>query len=60
MEEIVKVAVRLITRFNLRQARSVITINRELSEYLRGIGIKEITEIVNGVDTGPIKASANG
>jgi len=55
LEEIVKVAVRLITRFNLRQARSVITINRELSEYLRGIGIKEITEIVNGVDTGLLR-----
>jgi len=55
LEEIVKVAVRLITRFNLRQARSVITINRELSEYLRGIGIREITEIVNGVDTGLLR-----
>lgn len=53
--EIVKVVVRLITRFNLRHARSVITINEELSEYLRGIGVKDITEIINGVDTSLLK-----
>jgi glycosyltransferase involved in cell wall biosynthesis len=49
--EVVKHVVSFITRFNLRQARSVITVTRELSEFLQGLGIKDIAVIPNGVDT---------
>lgn len=49
--EIVKQVVSLITRFNLRHARCVITVTKELSEFLRDQGIKDITVIPNGVDT---------
>jgi glycosyltransferase involved in cell wall biosynthesis len=51
MGEIVKLVVRQITRYNLRKARSVITVTRELSDFLRGLGVKDITVIANGVDT---------
>jgi len=36
---------------NLRHARSVITVTRELSEFLHDLGVKEVTVIANGVDT---------
>ncbi|MGB5099204.1 MAG: glycosyltransferase [Methanothrix sp.] len=49
--EIVKQVVGLITRYNLRTARWVITVTRELSEFLRDIGVKNITVVPNGVDT---------
>ena len=49
--EIVKQAVSRITRYNLRIARSVITVTQELSEFLQGLGVKDITVIPNGVDT---------
>jgi len=53
--EIVKQVVGLITRYNLRTAHSVITVTKELSEFLRDQGIKDITIIPNGVDTGVLK-----
>lgn len=40
-----------ITRFNLRHARSVITVTRELREYLLGVGVKDTAVIPNGVDS---------
>ena len=49
--EIVKQVVSLITKYNLRIARSVITVTEELSEFLRDLGVKDITVIPNGVDT---------
>ena len=49
--EIVKYVVSFITKFNLRHARTVITVTRELREYLMGIGVKDIAVIPNGVDT---------
>lgn len=49
--EIVKHVVSLITRHNLRHARSVITVTQELSEFLQELGVKDITVIPNGVDT---------
>lgn len=49
--EIVKHVVSLITRYNLRGARSVITVTQELSEFLQELGVKDITVIPNGVDT---------
>lgn len=48
--EVVKLVVRRITRYNLRQARSVITVTRELSDFLYDLGVKEVTVIANGVD----------
>jgi len=49
--EVVKQVVRRITRYNLRHARSVITVTRELSDFLHDLGVKEVTVIANGVDT---------
>jgi glycosyltransferase involved in cell wall biosynthesis len=49
--EVVKQVVSRITRFNLRAASSVITVTRELSEFLRELDVKDITVIPNGVDT---------
>ncbi|MCQ8903119.1 MAG: glycosyltransferase [Methanothrix sp.] len=51
----VKLGVRAITRYNLRHARTVITVTQELKEYLRGIGVREIEVIPNGVDTGLLR-----
>ena len=49
--EIVKYVVSFITKFNLRHARSVITVTKELKEYLLGVGVKDVAVIPNGVDT---------
>jgi glycosyltransferase involved in cell wall biosynthesis len=49
--EIVKRVVSLITRYNLLHARSVITVTKELSEFLHGLGVRDIAVIPNGVDT---------
>jgi glycosyltransferase involved in cell wall biosynthesis len=49
--EIVKRVVSRITRYNLRHARSVITVTKELSEFLHGLGVRDISVIPNGVDT---------
>ena len=49
--EVVKQVVRRITRYNLRHARSVITVTKELSDFLYDLGVKELTVIANGVDT---------
>ena len=48
---IVQRGVRLITRYNLRHACSVITVTEELARYLAGVGTKKVTVIPNGVDT---------
>lgn len=48
---LIQKAVRAITRFNLRHAKSVITVTNELKEYLQGVGIRNIIVIPNGVDT---------
>lgn len=47
----VKSGVSRITRYNLRHARSVITVTEELAQFLKGLGAKDITVIPNGVDT---------
>ena len=49
--EVVKQVVRRITRYNLRHARSVITVTKELSDFLHDLAVKEVTVIANGVDT---------
>lgn len=49
--ELVKMVVRDITRYNLRHARSVITVTNELSEFLHDLGVRDVTVIPNGVDT---------
>ena len=48
---LVKRVVRFITRYNLRHAASVITVTNELSQFLHGLGVKDVTVIPNGVDT---------
>jgi glycosyltransferase involved in cell wall biosynthesis len=48
---LVKGVVSFITKYNLRHAHSVITITNELSQFLDGLGVKDITVIPNGVDT---------
>lgn len=52
---LVKAGVRWITRYNLRHARSVITVTEELAEFLKGLGVKDIAVIPNGVDTQILK-----
>ena len=49
--DIVKQTVSLVTKYNLRHAHSVITVTKELAEFLQGMGVKDITVIPNGVDT---------
>ncbi len=53
---LVKSVVSFITKYNLRHARSVITVTNELSLFLRDLGVKDITVIPNGVDTRVLKA----
>jgi glycosyltransferase involved in cell wall biosynthesis len=53
--EIIKQVVRRITRYNLRHARSVITVTKELSDFLQDLGVKEVTVIANGVDTDALR-----
>ncbi|MDM7933840.1 MAG: glycosyltransferase [Methanothrix sp.] len=48
---LVRASVGSITRYNLRHARSVITVTEELAGFLRGVGVRDITVIPNGVDT---------
>ncbi|MDD1752085.1 MAG: glycosyltransferase [Methanotrichaceae archaeon] len=52
---IVKAAVRYISRYNLRHARSVITVTDELVIFLKMLGISDVTAIPNGVDTDLLK-----
>lgn len=52
---LVKSGVSRITRYNLRHARSVITVTEELAQFLRGLGVKDIAVIPNGVDTQVLK-----
>jgi len=42
---------RIITRFNLGHAASIITVTQDFEEYLRGLGLCDITVVPNGVDT---------
>lgn len=49
--KVVKSGVSRITRYNLRHARSVITVTNELAQFLTGLGVKDIAVIPNGVDT---------
>ncbi|MDM7912427.1 MAG: glycosyltransferase [Methanotrichaceae archaeon] len=49
--KLVKAGVSRITRYNLRHARSVITVTEELAQFLKGLGVKDVTVIPNGVDT---------
>jgi glycosyltransferase involved in cell wall biosynthesis len=53
--KLVKSGVARITRYNLRHARSVITVTEELAQFLRGLGVKDIAVIPNGVDTQVLK-----
>jgi glycosyltransferase involved in cell wall biosynthesis len=53
--EIIKRVVSIITRYNLRHARSVITVTNELSTFLQNLGIKDIAVIPNGVDTDALR-----
>lgn len=53
--QLVKSVVSFITRYNLRHARSVITVTNELSSFLRDLGAKDIVVIPNGVDTRVLK-----
>ena len=53
--EVVKQVVRRITRYNLGHARSVITVTKELSDFLHDLGVKEVTVIANGVDTAALQ-----
>lgn len=48
---LVKKGVSRITRYNLRHARSVITVTEDFAQFLRGIGVSDISVIPNGVDT---------
>ena len=49
--EIIRGVVSQITRFNLMRACGVITVTNEFFKFLRDKGVKDITVIVNGVDT---------
>ena len=49
--KLVKDCVRLVTRYNLRKAQSIITVTDELARFLQGIGIRDAAVIPNGVDT---------
>ncbi len=53
--KLVKAGVSRITRYNLRHARSVITVTEELAQFLKGLGVKDIAVIPNGVDTKVLK-----
>lgn len=49
--QLVKFGVGKMTRYNLTHAQSVITVTEELKEYLKGIGVKDVDVVPNGVDT---------
>jgi glycosyltransferase involved in cell wall biosynthesis len=55
MGKLVKGFVGFVTRFNLRHAQSVITVTREFRDLLSSMGVKDVTVIVNGVDTRALK-----
>jgi len=52
---LVKAGVGFITRYNLRHARSTITVTNELASFLTNQGIRDVTVIPNGVDTGVLR-----
>lgn len=47
----IRLAVRSVTRFNLKHATSVITVTEDFKEYLGKLGISHVEVIYNGVDT---------
>jgi glycosyltransferase involved in cell wall biosynthesis len=53
--KVVKKGVSLITRYNLRHARSVITVTNELAQFLMKLGVRDVAVIPNGVDTEALK-----
>jgi glycosyltransferase involved in cell wall biosynthesis len=53
---LVKAGVSGITRYNLRHASSVITVTEELGQFLRSVGVGDVTIIPNGVDTNLLRA----
>ena len=52
---LVKAGVGFITRYNLRHARSTITVTNELASFLTNQGIGDVTVIPNGVDTSVLR-----
>ena len=52
---LVKEGVGFITRYNLRHARSTITVTNELASFLTNQGIGDVTVIPNGVDTSVLR-----
>jgi glycosyltransferase involved in cell wall biosynthesis len=52
---LVKAGVGFITRYNLRHARSTITVTNELASFLTNQGIGNVTVIPNGVDTSVLR-----
>ncbi|MCE5299211.1 MAG: glycosyltransferase [Methanoregulaceae archaeon] len=50
--KIIRSAVKAITRFNLRQASSIITVSRDFRDFLDTAGFYDVHIIPNGVDTG--------
>ncbi len=54
---LIQKGVSVITRYNLRHARAVITVTKELKDYLAGIGIGNVSVIPNGVDTTLLRPS---
>lgn len=48
---LIQKCVRVVTKFNLRHAGHIITLTAELQQYLKEIGIKNISIIPNGTDT---------
>jgi glycosyltransferase involved in cell wall biosynthesis len=52
---LVKAGVGFITRYNLRHASSTITVTNELASFLTNQGIRDVTVIPNGVDTGVLR-----
>ena len=52
---LVKKGVSFIVRYNIRHARSIITVTEEFKNFLGSIGGKDITVIPNGVDSKLLK-----
>jgi glycosyltransferase involved in cell wall biosynthesis len=52
---LVKAGVGFITRYNLKHARSTITVTNELASFLKNQGIRDVTVIPNGVDTSVLR-----
>jgi glycosyltransferase involved in cell wall biosynthesis len=53
--KVVKTGVRQVTRYNLKHADSVITVTKELKDFLEEIGVKGAEVIPNGVNCSYLK-----